>query len=44
MLVFDGGGVVYDIGNIADWLPAIGTISAVITVLYLTKRETAYGQ
>jgi hypothetical protein len=32
--------VIYDLGNIADWLSAIGTNAAVITALYLAKRET----
>lgn len=31
--------VVYDLGNIANWLNAIGTISAVIVALYFSKRE-----
>ncbi|MBT2682674.1 hypothetical protein J7E42_03470 [Bacillus sp. ISL-37] len=32
--------VTYDLGNIADWLSGIGTIAAVITALYLSKKET----
>jgi hypothetical protein len=40
MLVFKGGAVIYDLGNIADWLSGIGTIAAVITALYLAKRES----
>ncbi|WP_443660467.1 hypothetical protein [Clostridium algidicarnis] len=31
--------IIYDLGNIADWLSAIGTISAVIVALYLAKRD-----
>lgn len=31
--------VTYDLGNIADWLSAIGTISAVVVALYLSKKE-----
>ena len=31
--------VVYDLGNIADWLTAIGTISAVIVALFLSNRD-----
>ena len=31
--------VVYDLGNIADWLSAIGTVGAVVVALYLANRE-----
>jgi hypothetical protein len=31
--------ILYDIGNIADWLSALGTISAVIVALYLARRD-----
>lgn len=31
--------VVYDLGNIADWLSAIGTVSAVIVALYLAHKD-----
>lgn len=31
--------VIYDLGNIADWLSAIGTIGATIVALYLANRE-----
>ncbi|NLY44633.1 MAG: hypothetical protein GX053_01370 [Tissierella sp.] len=31
--------IIYDLGNIADWLSAIGTLSAVIVALYLANRE-----
>ncbi|HJF34340.1 MAG TPA: hypothetical protein K8V56_21465 [Sporosarcina psychrophila] len=31
--------IIYDIGNISDWLTAIGTISAVVVALYLSRRD-----
>ncbi|MCM3396469.1 hypothetical protein M3638_01295 [Oceanobacillus profundus] len=31
--------VVYDLGNITDWLSAIGTIGAVIVALYLSNKD-----
>lgn len=31
--------VVYDLGNIADWVSAIGTVSAVVVALYLANRD-----
>ncbi|WP_040286447.1 hypothetical protein [Sporosarcina koreensis] len=31
--------IIYDLGNISDWLTSIGTISAVIVALYLAKRD-----
>lgn len=31
--------VVYDLGNLAEWLTAVGTISAVITSLYLASAN-----
>ena len=31
--------VTYDLGNIADWLAAFGTISAVIAALYLSRKD-----
>lgn len=31
--------VVYDLGNITDWLTSVGTISAVIVALYLANRD-----
>lgn len=31
--------VTYDLGNLADWVSAIGTISAVILSLYLASRR-----
>lgn len=32
--------VVYDLGKITDWLSSIGTISAVVVALYLSKKDT----
>jgi hypothetical protein len=32
--------VTHDLGKIADWLTAFGTIGAVVTALYLAKIET----
>ncbi|WP_346216374.1 hypothetical protein NSQ14_11855 [Caldifermentibacillus hisashii] len=32
--------IIYDLGSITDWLTAIGTISAVIVALYLSRRDT----
>ncbi|WP_098742067.1 hypothetical protein [Paenibacillus sp. EZ-K15] len=32
--------VKYELGNIADWLSAIGTIGAVVVALYLARRES----
>jgi hypothetical protein len=31
--------MLYDFGNVADWISALGTISAVIVALYLASRE-----
>ncbi|MEV9639493.1 hypothetical protein ABZ756_02195 [Mammaliicoccus sciuri] len=31
--------VVYDLGNISDWLTSIGTISAVVVALYLSRKD-----
>lgn len=31
--------IVYDIGTLADWLTAVGTISAVVVALYLSRKD-----
>ncbi|MCM3710720.1 hypothetical protein [Sporosarcina luteola] len=31
--------IIYDLGNITDWLTSIGTIGAVIVALYLARRD-----
>lgn len=31
--------ITYDLGNLADWLAALGTISAVIVALYLSRKD-----